>query len=222
MSYTGAGEGLRPFEPPADPGPVAPPTDGRRTRGNRPRAVGGTRRVAPGTLQRLSRRSSPWSPCHHRSPCYHSRRKRCRRAATSRALLATDYTHDRRHSDEGGARGAGDRCGRPHEEARRSHRRDRVRQHRRGAPPRVEGRTARLRRLPPPASRATQSPQPEDRRPGGRGIEARGLLHDRQGADQPGPGLARPPALDRVAGLGPSPSACSPAARSARVCWCSA
>ena len=84
MSYIWAGEGLRPFEPQAP----------------------------PGTLPRSSWRSFPWSPCHRRSRCDHSFRTRCRLSATSRVFLATDTTHDRRYSDEGGARGAGGRPGR--------------------------------------------------------------------------------------------------------------
>ncbi len=65
-------------------------------------------------------------------------------------------TRDRRPSDEGGARGARRRCRRPDEETRGSHRRDRARQHRRGAPPPGEGRSARLQQFPPSgaASRA--------------------------------------------------------------------
>ncbi len=85
-------------------------------------------------------------------------------------------TRDRRQPDEGGARRGGGRRRRPHEEARRGHRRHPVRQHHRGAAPGGEGRTPRLRQFPSPAPRAAPWPQSQNRRAGGRAVEARRLL----------------------------------------------
>ena len=171
------------------------PSNPRRTPARlrrRPRAVGGTRRVAPGTLQRLSWRSSPWSPCHRRSRRYHSRRTRCRRAATSRALLSTDYTHDRRHSDEGGARGVG---GPKH------------------ASPIFEGPDAQH-PAPPPEALHAAAPSAVVDDPTLHGGQAEAMYTTTVTASQPSIGWG--------ATGWPSPSACGRAARSARVCWCSA
>ncbi len=122
---------------------------GERPRGNLP--VSGPRRCS--SVTPAGSRSLPWN-------CPSGKGEQALAAparAGCHALPVSEGT-----LTEGGARRGGGRRRRPHEEARRDHRRHPVRQHRRGAPPRGEGRSPRLRQFPSPAARAAPGPQPQD------------------------------------------------------------
>ncbi len=140
------------------------------------------------------RARSPSCRCYH-SPPRASLGGNCWLWRRVRRPSGDTRTPDRWQPDEGGAHRAGGPRSRPHEEARRDHSRHPVRRHCQGAAPRGEGRTPRLRQLPSPVPRAAPGPQPQNRRPGGRAVEARRLLQAGQGsegADQPEPGAAGP------------------------------
>ena len=127
---------------------------------------------------------SPFEPPAARSPscrCYHCSAQRCRRAATpaSGARYSALPTIDQPVT-EGSLTKAALVEEVAHVAGLTKKRTEVIvetmfRSIAEAAAPRGEGRTPRLRQFPSPAPWAAQRPQPQDRRPGGRAVEARRL-----------------------------------------------